>query len=124
MLFCGEKFPFRYTPNKFQWFEKVASSKKKKKKKKKVLCSFSYFPHIHFNFSSSPFYNFSSFPFYFPFFPCLSFPFPPLFPSLPSLFPPFPLPSKIFPKLSKCGRLSYPRPPLVTPLMRCDTVAN
>ena len=126
------KFPLKIFilahPKQISVVSKVTSKKKKKKKKrkkekkrKKVLWSFSYISPFHFKFSSSPFTIFTSFPSLFSLY-CLSFSFPPLFPSpfpffpLPSLFPHFPLPSKIYSQPFQGWATRPPRPPLVTPL--------
>ena len=117
------KFPFWYTPNKFQWFQKV-TNKQQQQQQEKVLCSFSYLSPFHFKFFSYLFTIFSSFPSSFSIYPfflfSLFFPFHPLSLSLPF----FPLPSfflispsfQNFPKTFQGWATRPPRPPLVTPL--------
>ena len=68
ILFPGRNFSFWYTPNKFQWFQKVKSEKKKG-----PLHVISYFFPSIFSFPL-PFHNFPSFLLHFPFFLCLYFP--------------------------------------------------
>ena len=117
------KFPFCYTPNKFQLFQK---SDKKKKKKKTTLCSFSYLFPFHFKFSSSPLlqFPFFSLPIFHLFLASL-FPFLLLFP-LPShfsLFLPLFLISPSFqnfpPNFPRVGDLPTSPTPSYTTVLAC-----
>ena len=88
-----------YISNKFQWFQK--SDKQKKKKNGPLLIPF--LPFLSILSFPSQFSLLFALHFPFSFFPYLSFPFPPLFPS------PFPFSSSSFPSSFQNFPPNFPR---------------
>ena len=118
LAFSQQKFPFWYTPKKFQWFPKSEKQKKQTKKKKKVLSFFQSFFPFHFSFTSS------TFPF-FPHFPPSLFHFS-SFSSKLSIFllfflaSFFPISHQKFPTGKSLGGTLPPAPPLPRMLRHCS----